>query len=79
MATEAAPQPPFSIRTKLLAASGILLVGSTLLYGYVASRLLHFAAYFTAQPHDVRATLWTVGSVILIFMTGWTLFAALGA
>lgn len=56
-----------------------LILAQWLLYGYVASRLLHFAAYFTAQTHDVRATLWTVGSLILIFMTGWTLFAALGA
>ena len=49
-----------------------------LLYGYVVSRLLHFAAYFTAQTHDMRATLWTVGSIILIVMTCWTLLAALG-
>jgi glutathione S-transferase len=48
-----------------------------LLYGYVVSRLLHFAAYFTAQTHDMRATFWTVGSMILIFMTCWTLVAAL--
>ncbi|MGC2086323.1 MAG: MAPEG family protein [Bradyrhizobium sp.] len=47
-----------------------------LLYGYVISRLLHFAAYFTARTHDMRATLWTVGSLILILMTCWTLFAA---
>lgn len=47
-----------------------------LLYGYVVSRLLHFTAYFTARTHDTRATLWTVGSVILILMTCWTLFAA---
>src|SRR4051794_5263989 len=26
-----------------------------LLYGYVASRLLHFAAYFTARTHETRA------------------------
>jgi glutathione S-transferase len=50
-----------------------------LLYGYVVSRLLHFAAYFTAQTHDTRATLWTIGSLILIFISGWTLVAALGA
>src|SRR6202008_3756607 len=49
-----------------------------LLYGYVVSRLLHFTAYFTAQTHDMRATLWTVGSLILIFITGRTLAAALG-
>ena len=48
-----------------------------LLYGYAVSRLLHFAAYFTAKTHDTRATLWTVGSLILIFMSCWTLFVAL--
>jgi glutathione S-transferase len=54
-----------------------LLLARWLLYGYVVSRILHFAAYFTAQTHDMRATLWTVGSLILIFMTCWTLVAAL--
>jgi glutathione S-transferase len=49
-----------------------------LLYGYVVSRFLHFAAYFTAQIHEVRATFWTIGSLILIFITGRTLLAALG-
>ena len=49
-----------------------------LLYGYVVSRLLHFAAYLSAQTHDLRATLWTVGSLILIFMTVRTLLAAMG-
>jgi glutathione S-transferase len=55
-----------------------LLMAQVLLYGYVASRLLHFAAYLSAQTHDLRATLWTVGSLILIFMTVRTLLAALG-
>lgn len=49
-----------------------------LFYGYVVSRLLHFIAYLTAQIHEVRATLWTVGSVILIYMTVATLVKALG-
>jgi glutathione S-transferase len=48
-----------------------------LLYGYVVSRLLHFAAYLTGQIHEIRATLWTVGSLILIFMTVRTLIAAI--
>ena len=39
-----------------------LLLAEWLLYGYVVSRLLHFAAYFTARTHDTRAALWTVGS-----------------
>jgi glutathione S-transferase len=41
-----------------------LLVAQILLYGYVVSRLLHFAAYATARAHDTRATLWTVGSLL---------------
>jgi glutathione S-transferase len=55
-----------------------LLLAQLLLYGYVVSRLLHFAAYFTAQAHDMRAALWTVGSLILVFMTCRALLAALG-
>jgi glutathione S-transferase len=48
------------------------------LYGYVASRLLHFLAYATKQTHDVRATFWTIGSLILIYMTVRVLMVALG-
>jgi len=55
-----------------------LLLARVLLYGYVVSRLLHFAAYATARTHDTRAALWTVGSLIVIFMTCRTLLAALG-
>jgi len=55
-----------------------LWLAQALLYGYVISRLLHFAAYLTARTHDTRATLWTIGSLILIFMTVRTLVAALG-
>jgi glutathione S-transferase len=55
-----------------------LLLARLLLYGYVVSRLLHFAAYASARTHDTRATLWTIGSLILIFMTVRTLLAALG-
>jgi glutathione S-transferase len=56
-----------------------LLLAQGLLYGYVASRLAHFVAYFTAQTHDLRVTLWTIGSLIIVFMTGWVLVAAVGA
>jgi glutathione S-transferase len=56
-----------------------LWLAQVLLYGYVLSRLLHFAAYLTAQTHDLRAALWTVGSLILLFMTVRTLIAALPA
>jgi glutathione S-transferase len=55
-----------------------LIATRLLLYGYVASRLAHFAAYFTAQTHDMRATLWTIGSLILVYLAGWPLLVALG-
>jgi glutathione S-transferase len=55
-----------------------LWLAQVLFYGYVVSRLLHFAAYLSAQTHDLRATLWTIGSLILVFMTCRTLLAALG-
>jgi glutathione S-transferase len=45
-----------------------LWLAQALFYGYVITRLLHFAAYFTAQIHDIRATLWTPGSLIIIYM-----------
>lgn len=55
-----------------------LLVARVLFYGYVGTRLLHFVAYFTGRTHDLRATLWTPGSLIILFMAGRTLLAALG-
>jgi glutathione S-transferase len=71
---------PFFLVAGLLfvVAQPSLLLAQGLFYGYVASRLLHFLAYFTARSHDVRAAFWTVGSLILIFMTVWALLAALG-
>ena len=56
-----------------------LLLTQWLMYGYVVTRLAHFAAYLSAQAHDIRAALWTPGSLILIFMTGWVLLAAIQA
>lgn len=56
-----------------------LLAARVVFYGYVVSRLLHFAAYLSARTHDTRATLWTIGSVLLIYMTLRVLIAALGA
>lgn len=46
-------------------------------YGYVVSRMLHFAAYLSARTHDTRATLWTIGSLMLVYMTVRTLVAAI--
>jgi glutathione S-transferase len=48
-----------------------------LMYGFVAARLMHTVAYSTAQSHEVRATFYTVGSLIVIAMAVWVLVAAL--
>ena len=70
--------PYFLVAGLLYVVTGpALLTAQILFYGYVLSRLLHFAAYVSAQSHDLRATLWTVGSLILIYMVGHTLWAAL--
>jgi glutathione S-transferase len=55
-----------------------LWLAQVLLYGYVVTRFLHFAAYLSAQTHDLRAWLWTPGSLILIYMAVRTLLAASG-
>jgi glutathione S-transferase len=54
-----------------------LALAQWLFYGYAASRLLHFAAYVSGQIHDIRATLWSVGSLIIVFMTIMVLVRAL--
>jgi glutathione S-transferase len=37
---------------------------------YVLSRLAHFYVVLTARSHELRATCWTIGSVIIYFMAG---------
>jgi len=48
-----------------------------LFYGYVATRLAHFAAYLTSQTHDLRAALWTPGSLVLVYMSAASLIFVL--
>jgi glutathione S-transferase len=72
-------QPFFLVAGFLYVLTGPPLpLAQALLYGYVASRLAHFTAYFTGQIHEVRATFWSIGSFILIFMTVQVLLTALG-
>jgi glutathione S-transferase len=54
-----------------------LWVAEVVLYGYVITRVLHFLAYITAQLHDVRAMMWTPGSLALLGMSGYVLVRAL--
>lgn len=44
-----------------------------LIYGFVLARLAHFVAYATSQSHEVRATFYTIGSLIVIFMALYVL------
>ena len=44
---------------------------------FVMARLAHTLAYATAQNHEVRATFYSVGSVVVIAMAVWVLAVAL--
>lgn len=52
-------------------------LAQVLFYGYALTRFLHFGAYVTGQIHDVRAALWTPGSLIIIFMAASVLVSAI--
>jgi glutathione S-transferase len=54
-----------------------LVLAQVLLYGFVASRLGHFWAYFTAKSHEVRATFFSIGSFIVIGMAVYTFLYAI--
>ena len=70
--------PPFLVVGLLFVLTAPSLpLAQALFYGYVVSRLLHFAAYVTARSHEVRATFWSVGSLIMLGMAVATLRAAL--
>jgi uncharacterized MAPEG superfamily protein len=69
--------PVFLVAGLLFVATApALWVAQCLLFGYAASRLAHFWAYFTAKPHDVRAVFFSIGSLIVIGMAVYTLIYA---
>lgn len=37
-------------------------------YGFVLAQLAQFVAYATKKIHEVRTTLYTIGSVLVIYM-----------
>lgn len=53
------------------------LLAMILMYAFVAARLLHTLAYLTKQTHEVRASLYTIGSVVVIIMAIYVLAAVL--
>ena len=54
-----------------------LWLAQVLFYGYVGTRLIHTVVYLRAMSHEVRATLWTPGSLIVIALAGYSLFYAI--
>ncbi|MEX1035719.1 MAG: MAPEG family protein [Sneathiella sp.] len=61
--------PAFLVAGLLLVTTGPdLLLAQILFYGFVVARLLHAIVYATRQTHEVRATFYTIGSVIVIYM-----------
>lgn len=54
-----------------------LWVANLLMYGFVLARAAHFVAYATKQTHEVRATFYTIGSVIVIYMALHSLWQVL--
>jgi hypothetical protein len=43
----------------------------------VVARLLHTAAYVTQQRHEIRATFYSIGSLVVIYMALHVLVVAL--
>ena len=54
-----------------------LVLAASLFSAYVLSRLAHFYVVLTARSHEMRATFWTIGSVIIYFMAGAVVWSAL--
>lgn len=60
-----------------VAVAPALWLAQVLMYGFVAARLAHAVAYGTQQSHELRATFYTIGSLIVIYMACHALVSAL--
>lgn len=70
--------PAFWIAGLLFVAAGPpLVLAKILMYGFVLTRLAHFAVYATKQTHEIRATFYTIGSLIVIYMACHALWVVL--
>lgn len=69
--------PAFLAAGVIFVASGpSLLLANILMYSFVGARLAHALAYASKQTHEVRATFYTIGSVVVIIMAVYALVAA---
>jgi uncharacterized MAPEG superfamily protein len=50
-----------------------------LMTGFVVTRIIHTMVYVMGKPHEVRATFFSIGSIIVIVMAVYALFAAVYA
>lgn len=57
-----------------VAISPSLILAQILMYGFVLARFLHAIAYATKRTHEVRATFYTIGSLIVMYMALHVLF-----
>ena len=62
-----------------VAISPPLALANVLFFTFVAARLAHAVAYLSAQRHEVRATFYSIGSIVVILMAVHVLVAALTA
>lgn len=69
--------PAFWAVGLLFVATGpSLWLAQVLMFGFVAARLAHFWAYASSKSHEVRATFYTIGSLIVIYMAIHALWVA---
>ena len=54
-----------------------LVLANSMMYGFVAARLLHTLAYASKRSHEVRATFYTIGSLLVIAMAIYVLAAVI--
>ena len=60
-----------------VAVNPSLWMAQVLMYGFVLARAAHFVAYATKQSHEVRATFYTIGSLIVIYMAAHALWSVI--
>ncbi len=61
----------------LVAVGPALWLAQVLFYGFVVARLAHSLAYVTKQSHEIRATCYSFGSLIVIYMAVHVLWVVL--
>jgi uncharacterized MAPEG superfamily protein len=60
-----------------VAAAPPLWLAQITFYGFAAARLAHGLAYGTGQSHEMRATFYTIGTLLTAYMVGHVLVVAI--